>query len=175
MKTLYASATRAQSSGDVVLKVVNVADESLDTTLQFDGVASLHSPAEALVLTSDDPNDENTLENPTKVVPVKKQIDVQGTSLRTTFAGNSVTVLRSPSGIVPRPSPLQSRPTRSASEGVAPAPRQAPVPPTQSASEGVAPAPRQAPVPPPARGSRLADGHPGSAAPRRSVRRGPVG
>ena len=45
------------------------------------------------MLTSADPADENTLEEPTKVAPVRKEIPC-GTSLRETFPGNSLTVLR---------------------------------------------------------------------------------
>ncbi|MEI6782961.1 MAG: alpha-L-arabinofuranosidase C-terminal domain-containing protein, partial [Verrucomicrobiota bacterium] len=77
-KALYASATRATASGDVIVKIVNVSDTALTTDVQLRGGAAVDGPAQALVLTAEDPADENTLENPTKVAPVKKSLEVKG-------------------------------------------------------------------------------------------------
>lgn len=41
-----------------------------------------------------DPTDENSLENPTNVAPVTKQVRVNGTTIRYVCPGNSLTVLR---------------------------------------------------------------------------------
>ena len=94
MKSLHASATRDSSTGEVILKVVNVAPDPLTTTIEFPGASSLRSPVQAFVLTSDDPAAENTLDEPRKVVPVEKEFRLQGTRLRESFPGNSLTVLR---------------------------------------------------------------------------------
>jgi alpha-L-arabinofuranosidase len=93
-QALQASATRESASGQVILKVVNVAEDPVTTTIQLDGAGKLLGPATALLLTSGDPNDENTLDEPTKVAPVKREIEVRDARLRETFPGNSVTVIR---------------------------------------------------------------------------------
>ena len=48
------------------------------------------------VCTSADPRDENTLDQPTKVAPVSRAIDLAGPSFQQTVPGNSVTLLRIP-------------------------------------------------------------------------------
>ena len=94
MKSLYASASRVEKNGDVILKVVNVASDAQSTQIKLNGVSKVNGPAQAIVLTSENPTDENTLENPTKVAPVTQNIEVNGPLLRHSFPGNSVTVLR---------------------------------------------------------------------------------
>ena len=94
VKSLYASATRAQSSGEVILKVVNASTDAQTTDVQLNGASVVAGPAKIIVLASENPTDENTIDNPTKVVPVTKTIDVSGPSLHHTFPGNSVTVMR---------------------------------------------------------------------------------
>jgi len=92
-KPLYAAASLAKRSGDVILKVVNVSAEDQETDLQLEG-AKIRPAATAIVLASDKPEDENTLDQPTKVKPVMSKVDNASASFRHTFPGNSVTVLR---------------------------------------------------------------------------------
>lgn len=94
MTSLYASASRKQAGGEVILKVVNVAAEAQAADIQLKGVRAVNGPAQAIVLTSDEPTDENTLEQPTKVVPRTQPLTVSGPNFRHTFPGNSLTVLR---------------------------------------------------------------------------------
>jgi len=95
-RSLYASASRVSSSGEVVLKVVNTSRAETPTDIKLNGVTALHGPAKAIVLTSQDPADENSLAEPTKVAPVMKTIDVSGPAFRHALPGNSVTVIRLP-------------------------------------------------------------------------------
>jgi alpha-L-arabinofuranosidase len=46
------------------------------------------------VLTSADPRDENTLDEPTKVVPRSQPLSAAGPVFKHSFPGNSLTVLR---------------------------------------------------------------------------------
>ena len=94
MKALHASATRERSSGDIILKVVNASSQALATDIGFSGVARITGPARAMVLTSEKPTDENSLTNPSKVVPIAQSMDVAGSSIHHQFPGNSVTVIR---------------------------------------------------------------------------------
>lgn len=94
MQSLYASATRDQKTGDTILKVVNGAADPLVTELRLNGTTKLARQAQAIVLTSASPEDENTLAEPTKVAPVTRTIDQVAPSFRHEFPGNSLTVLR---------------------------------------------------------------------------------
>jgi alpha-L-arabinofuranosidase len=94
MKSLYASATRAANNGDVILKVVNVAADPQPARVALQGVAKTANPAQAIVLTSDKPTDENSLESPTKVSPKTSSLTLDNPVFDHTFPGNSVTVLR---------------------------------------------------------------------------------
>jgi len=94
LKSLYASASRAKDTGEVILKVVNTAKSELSTDIKLNGIKALQGPAQAIVLTSENPTDENSLTEPTKVAPVTKTIDVTGPSFQHVFPGNSVTILR---------------------------------------------------------------------------------
>jgi alpha-L-arabinofuranosidase len=96
MRALYASATRVRAGGEVIVKVVNAAAEPIDTQVKLSGVSRLNGPAQAIVLTSANPTDENTLEQPAKVSPQKKPVEANGPIFRHTFPGNSLTVLRLP-------------------------------------------------------------------------------
>ena len=94
MKSLHASATRVKSTGEVILKVVNASAYELATEIDVQGVTRLAGPATAVVLTSEQPTDENSLENPTKVSPVACRLEIPGSRFLHGFPGNSVTVIR---------------------------------------------------------------------------------
>ena len=50
--------------------------------------------ADAVVLTSENAKDENTLEEPTKVSPKNKTLNFSGNKIKHAFPGNSLTVIR---------------------------------------------------------------------------------
>ena len=92
LKSLYAVAGRAGK--DIVLKVVNAAGEPVDVALDLKGAANLAPTAKALVLTSANPDDENSFDEPGKVSPKAEVIQNISANFRHTFPANSVTVLR---------------------------------------------------------------------------------
>jgi excinuclease ABC subunit A len=94
IKPLYASATRETSSDEVILKLVNVSEKDIVSSIKLAGVKEITAPVRALVLTSASPNDENSLEEPKKVSPRATQFDAGGPDFQWTLPGNSVTVLR---------------------------------------------------------------------------------
>jgi alpha-L-arabinofuranosidase len=94
LASLYASATRDSKSGDIILKVVNGSAEKIDTVVHLNGAKKLAHSGEAVVLTSENPADENTLDDPTKVSPKSQTFDVTGSDFQHEFPGNSLTVLR---------------------------------------------------------------------------------
>jgi alpha-L-arabinofuranosidase len=93
-RPLHVVAGRSEPSGDVILKTVNVSNLDYDTDIRFHGVNQVRAPARATVLTSPDPADENTLDQPMKVAPVEQVIHDAATAFRHTFPAHSVTVLR---------------------------------------------------------------------------------
>ncbi len=93
-QTVCASAARDEKSGDIIVKVVNASDKAVSTTLNLEGAGPLAAYADAVVLSSDSGLDENTLDNPTKVIPRNEKIKVDGRKVTHQFAANSLNVLR---------------------------------------------------------------------------------
>lgn len=96
VKTLCACASHDEKSGDVIVKVVNASANPVETQINLDGLKNLAGPATGIVLTSADPLDENSVDEPTKVSPKMESIDFTGTNLTRSFPGNSFTILRFP-------------------------------------------------------------------------------
>jgi alpha-L-arabinofuranosidase len=91
---LYAVATRATPVGEVILKVVNVSNIAQETEIDLSGVGKVKPDATVIVLTSSSSADENSLDAPSKVVPITKTIDHVARNFRYTFPAQSVSVLR---------------------------------------------------------------------------------
>jgi DUF1680 family protein/alpha-L-arabinofuranosidase len=94
---LYACAGRDEAAGEVVLKVVNASESAQETEISLAG-AKVEPKGKTIVLTSADPADENTLDDPNRVVPVEKVIENAGASFKHTFPPNSLTILRLKAG-----------------------------------------------------------------------------
>jgi alpha-L-arabinofuranosidase len=92
-RALYAVASRASATGDIILKVVNVSGEALDTQIDLKGAKGMQPTALAVVL-SGKPADENSITEPTRVAPKTETIEGVGQNFRHTFPAHSVTVLR---------------------------------------------------------------------------------
>jgi alpha-L-arabinofuranosidase len=92
--SLYAAAATEEKTGDIIVKVVNANPKELETEIHFSGTSNLTGKGTAIVLTSESPTDENTLQEPTKVSPKMDAVNFTGTTLKRVFPGNSFTVLR---------------------------------------------------------------------------------
>jgi alpha-L-arabinofuranosidase len=91
---LYTVASRVDATGEIILKVVNVSRVAQDTELDLRGVQEVGPTARAIVLSSANPTDENSLTEPTKVAPVCRTIDGAAANSRHSFPDTSVTILR---------------------------------------------------------------------------------
>jgi alpha-L-arabinofuranosidase len=91
---LYASATRDEKSGDVIVKVVNTSAGAVEAIIDLKGAQQVASTAQVIVLASANPADENSLAEPTKVAPKSMSQQISGSNFIRTFPGNSLTVLR---------------------------------------------------------------------------------
>lgn len=89
---LYAVAGQKNDSGEIILKVVNITGQAQQSMLQLDGAAD-NLNAHATVLASDNPNDENSFTQPTKIAPKDSVIEPVSSSFAYTFPPYSVTVL----------------------------------------------------------------------------------
>jgi alpha-L-arabinofuranosidase len=93
MPALYATASRRERTRELILKVVNVSDRAQETEVRLSGACRLASRAKVITLTSDSPDAENSLENPTRVAPVERQLEGVAPSFRYTFPPHSLTVM----------------------------------------------------------------------------------
>ncbi len=91
---LFASATRAERSGEVILKLVNATGQPVDCAVQIEGVRSVTGRGKLTVLTSERLTDVNTFDNPNKVSPQTSDVEVTGPTFSHRFPAQSVSVLR---------------------------------------------------------------------------------
>ena len=94
LDSMYAVAGRAEKGGDVILKIVNADEKPQDVRISLAGLKGKVKSGTLTVLASADPMDENSLENPDKVVPRQSPLADAGESFVHTFPGNSVSVIR---------------------------------------------------------------------------------
>lgn len=90
---LYAVAGRDEKNGEVILDVVNPTAEARTTTINLRGVDLVATTAKASVL-SGAPRDENSIQEPTKVVPREETINGIKANFTHTFPAHSLTILR---------------------------------------------------------------------------------
>lgn len=91
--TLYASATRDNAGGEIILKVVNASASEIQTEIKLDG-ASTMPRAVAVVLTGPSTTAMNSFDQPDVVAPVESIIHDASASFRRAFPANSMTVMR---------------------------------------------------------------------------------
>jgi alpha-L-arabinofuranosidase len=93
-KTVCASASSDEKTGDIILKIVNTSSKTAKTQIDLKGAKNITGDGSAIVLTSTNPLDENTLENPTKVSPKTEVIKIFKAKIMRSFPGNSLTIIR---------------------------------------------------------------------------------
>jgi alpha-L-arabinofuranosidase len=99
-KTLYAVAGKMKTTGEIILKAVNTSDQPQDASIQVKGGEPGGYKIHAIVLSSEKPSDENSFDEPTKILPKESDPDLTSTasdietaSFLYTFAPYSITVL----------------------------------------------------------------------------------
>ena len=93
-KGLYVSAIIDKQSNELILKAVNTSNTEQESIFSIDGKQSLQSTGKLTVLTSSQPEDVNSLDKPTTVVPKDSQIAVSKKSVKLKLAPNSFNVIR---------------------------------------------------------------------------------
>jgi alpha-L-arabinofuranosidase len=91
---LFASATRDEKAGEIILKVVNPGSQPAETTIQLRGAKDISTSAQTTILTSSSLADMNSFDAPAKVAPVSSPLDIAGPDFAYTFKPYSMTVIR---------------------------------------------------------------------------------
>jgi len=90
---LFASATRDNASGEIILKVVNGDNTPAAVQLNLAGMGKAASEAKLTVLAGE-PNDENSFADPQKISPKESILNISSPSFQHKFPANSFTILR---------------------------------------------------------------------------------
>ena len=91
--TMFFSATRSEQRGEIYLKVVNAIGSAQTVQVDLAGAAKVAAEGKAIVLSSAQKEDTNTIAEPNKVVPVTSKASGLGKQFNYSFAPYSVTVL----------------------------------------------------------------------------------
>ena len=95
---LFATSSVVESTGEVILKVVNASGAPQDLTVRLDGAKPGRVVGSEAVLTGK-PSDENDLEHPNRVVPAARKVSFAGPTFRHEFPAYSVTIMRVKTGL----------------------------------------------------------------------------
>jgi len=93
VQNLYASATRDDKAGDIILKIVNPRHEEQDVHIVLAGAENI-SPNAVEVVLSGPLDAENTMVDPKQICPAESSIDNASGRFSCNFQPNSFTVLR---------------------------------------------------------------------------------
>ena len=72
---LFASSVFDKATGEVIIKVVNTSDKAQPLSIQLQGMKGTRT-AQIITLTHDGDDDENTLDNPEKIIPIEGSCQV---------------------------------------------------------------------------------------------------
>jgi alpha-N-arabinofuranosidase len=95
-QNIFASASIDDRTGEAVLKIVNTDSTSRELRINLAGAAKAGPSGKAFILAGSDLKAENSLDEPTKIAPVERQITVPSGEFTFTLAPNSLSVLRIP-------------------------------------------------------------------------------
>lgn len=91
---LFASAVYDKDTEEYIVKVVNTSDKAQPLTLKFDGLKKkeMLSGGRCIKLTSTEPDKDNTLENPSAIVPRESALLICGQSLNAELEANTFAI-----------------------------------------------------------------------------------
>jgi len=92
--SLYASTTRDNRTGEIILKAVNPEAVAQPVDIKLDGVSQIQPEGKAVILSGDDPNTVNSMEEPHRVSPIESNFETAAANFSYTFPAHSLTVLR---------------------------------------------------------------------------------
>ncbi|GAA4305317.1 alpha-L-arabinofuranosidase C-terminal domain-containing protein [Aestuariibaculum suncheonense] len=90
---LYASAVTDSGTNEVIVKVVNTSNQSQEVAINLKG-EKVYKKGELIVLKSENLEDENSFENPDKIVPVTAEIQNKSGRIQLDLQPYSVSVIK---------------------------------------------------------------------------------
>ena len=93
LPAVYATASRVDSTGQVILKVVNVSASPQNLQINLQGATEVSKDAHLILLTGK-PGDMNSITEPTKIAPRETDLHDAGASFVHEFPAYSVSVLK---------------------------------------------------------------------------------
>jgi alpha-L-arabinofuranosidase len=93
---LYTTASLDERTAEVIVKVINTASVSRVVNVTFGGAKITGKTARAIVLESGDLKAENSLDKPTNISPIERQLPIASAQVNYTLSPHSFTVLRVP-------------------------------------------------------------------------------
>ncbi len=94
--SLYASATLDKASGEIIVKLVNVASVQKDIRIALQGAKPVKNQVKISMLRSDNPAAFNSLDHPDVIKPVEKTMTISGRNPLIPLESRSFSVLRIP-------------------------------------------------------------------------------
>ncbi len=91
---LYGSAVWDKNVNEIILKLVNASDRVITGDVQMSGAKRLGSKGTVILLTSENMDGVNSLENPTEISPTEKTISVKGKQVSVSLPAHSVSVVK---------------------------------------------------------------------------------
>ena len=93
---LFASAVWDEPTKSYIIKVVNVSDKAQPVSIEFDGLKKkkLAEQATSILFHSDEPDAENTLDNPNLIVPKESKVSVEGKNLQAEIGAQTFAIYR---------------------------------------------------------------------------------
>jgi alpha-L-arabinofuranosidase len=92
----FALAGRDDRNGELVLKAINVSRTPVSGRVNLSGTSRIAGKAQVITLSSEQLADNNSLDQPTKVVPVYGTLETSGDHFGYEFPPNSLTIVRVP-------------------------------------------------------------------------------
>jgi alpha-L-arabinofuranosidase len=86
---IYASSALDKTKNEIILKIANTSDVAKKISYSFNGLKAAERIGTQTTLKSENPDQENTLDNPNAVVPTTKDIKVSGSTLEVELAPKS--------------------------------------------------------------------------------------
>ena len=93
-KSLYHVCEYDRETENLIIKIVNPWPEEKEVRVEIGEPLEIEGQAEVILMTSDSVFDENTFQNPNKVLPKKYDLSGLSNKFTFTFAENSITILR---------------------------------------------------------------------------------
>jgi alpha-L-arabinofuranosidase len=94
IQSLYASATRDDQAGEIIVKAVNPEANASAVEIKLDGVSKVEPEGEAITLAGDDLNAVNSMDQPEHISPVETKFEDAAANFTCTLPAHSMTVLR---------------------------------------------------------------------------------